>query len=259
MNELSYVIFFSLVGGLFSLVGGILLLNNRFTQRFLTHYATPFAAGSLLAAVFLDLLVEGSEKIVTKDLMSAVLVGIVVFFFIEHYIRWFHHHHIEDESEKQKNAVPINMLIFGDAVHNTLDGVAIAAAFLISVPTGIVTAIVVALHEIPQEIGDFGIMFKSGLSKSKIIVINVLCSLTTLITAVIVYVLGSDDAIPEGWLLGLSAGFLLYLAMSDIIPSIHHEEKTSSKHFGFAKNTGMLMLGIVITAIVIHIAHSVTE
>lgn len=259
MENLSLLIIFSLVGGLFSLLGGVLLLANKSTQKFLINFATPFAAGSLLAAVFLDLLVEGAEKIEVADLLQATLVGIIIFFFVEHYIRWFHHHHEEDEKQKSRNIVPTNMLIFGDAVHNMLDGVAIAAAFLVSAPTGIVTAMVVAMHEIPQEIGDFGLMLKNGLSKPKVLFVNILCSLTTLFSAVIVYVLGSDEVIPEGWLLGLSAGFLLYLAMSDVIPSIHHEDKTDKKQFGFIKNTGVLLLGVIVTAVLINVAHRIIE
>lgn len=259
MENLSLVVVFSLVGGLLSLLGGVLLLSNKSTQKFMLNFATPFAAGSLLAAVFLDLLVEGSEKIEVASLLQATLVGIIIFFFVEHYIRWFHHHHEEDEKHKNKKMVPTNMLIFGDAIHNMLDGVAIAAAFLVSVPTGIVTALVVALHEIPQEMGDFGLMLKNGLSKPKVLFVNILCSLTTVFSAVIVYVLGSDEIIPEGWLLGLSAGFLLYLAMSDVIPSIHHEDKTDKKQFGFIKNTSVLLLGVIVTAVLIQIAHQITE
>lgn len=246
-----YVVIFSILGGLFSLIGGLLLLGKNISANKLVTYATPFAAGSLLAAVFLDLLPEAAHVTELETVMIALLAGILLFFMAERFLHWFHHHHQHEDSDPS-----VNLIIVGDTLHNALDGVAIAAAFLISVPTGIVTALAVAAHELPQEIGDFGLLLAKGVARKKVIVINVMSSLATTVTAVIVYALGSTQNLPIGVFLGLSAGFLLYIAMSDIIPEIH--ERTSSKKL-FDWQPVMLILGVVIVAVAINLSHSYLE
>ena len=130
MATYSQVIFFSLVGGLFSLIGGIAMLSNKKLAQVLAAYGLPFAAGALLAAVFLDLLVDGIEESSASIVMTSALVGIFIFFFAERFLRWFHHHHSHEKKDPS-----ISLIIVGDIMHNALDGVAIAAAFLVSVPT----------------------------------------------------------------------------------------------------------------------------
>ncbi|NBU34305.1 ZIP family metal transporter [bacterium] len=245
-----HVIFFSLIGGVFSLIGGALLLSKQSSARALAKYATPFAAGALLAAVFLDLLTDGIKESATDVVMWSVLLGIALFFFLERFLRWFHHHH-EHENEQKDHRT--GMIIIGDTLHNALDGVAIAASFLISVPTGIVTTIAVAAHEIPQEIGDFGLLLSRGLSRKKVLLVNVMSALSTVVLAVITFALGSADKLPLGVLIGVSAGFLLYIAMSDLIPSIH-EESPHKKLFDWRPL--LFLLGIAVVATAIQIAHS---
>lgn len=227
MANYGHIIFFSLIGGLFSLLAGALLLSRERTALALAKYATPFAAGALIAAVFFDLLSEGVVETPVKTLMISTVVGITLFYFMERFIHWFHHHHREDEgknvSKHHDSSLPL--IIAGDTVHNALDGVAIAAAFLISVPTGIVTTIAVAAHEIPQEIGDFGLMLHKGLSRAKALLVNALSALSTTVMAVITFAVGSAEKLPMGVLIGLSAGFLLYIAMSDVIPELHQHDK----------------------------------
>ena len=244
-----HVIFFSLVGGVFSLIGGVLLLSRQKTAQALAKYATPFAVGALLAAVFLDLLTDGLEESSTTTVMWSVLVGIALFFFLERFLRWFHHHH---EHENDQTDHRVGMIIIGDTLHNALDGIAIAASFLISVPTGIVTTIAVAAHEIPQEIGDFGLLLSRGLSRKKVLFVNVFSALATVALAVITFALGSADKLPLGALIGVSAGFLLYIAMSDLIPSIH-EESSHKKLFDW--RPVLFVLGIATVAIAIQLAH----
>jgi len=222
-----HILFFSLIGGLLSLLIGALLLSRQNTARGMARYATPFAAGALLGAVFFDLLRDGVEEAPIQTLMVSVVVGIVVFYFMERFIHWFHHHHREDEgtavSEHHDATLPL--IIVGDTLHNALDGVAIAASFLISVPTGIVTTIAIAAHEIPQEIGDFGLMLHKGLSRSKALLVNALSAVATTVMALITFAIGSADKLPLGVIIGLSAGFLLYIAMSDVMPELHNHDK----------------------------------
>lgn len=247
------VIFFSLIGGVFSLIGGVFLLSRKKSAEMLAKYATPFAAGALLAAVFLDLLKEGIEKSPVDTVLIATLAGILLFFTAERFLRWFHHHH---EHEDKKSDPSISLIITGDTLHNALDGVAIASAFLISVPTGIVTTLAVAAHEIPQEIGDFGLLLSKGMSKLKVLLVNVFSALATVLAAVITFALGSEDKLPVGVLLGLSAGFLLYIAMSDIIPTIH--AKTSKQPLLNIQPL-LLLIGVAVVGLAINLAHSYIE
>ncbi len=248
MATLGHVIIFSLIGGLLSLIGGVLLLRKKRTTKLLAEYATPFAAGALLAAVFLDLFKEGMHETDQHDgMIIAALVGILVFFFAERFLRWFHHHHQHGSEDPS-----IPLIIAGDTIHNAMDGVAIAASFLISVPTGIVTTIAVAAHEIPQEIGDFGLLLHKGMSKKKVLLVNALSALATTAMAVIIFLLGDAESLPLGVLLGLSAGFLLYIAMSDIIPTIH--EQASNKK-AIELQPVLLLLGVVVVALSIQLSH----
>lgn len=247
MTTFAYVLLFSFLGGVVSLAGAVMLLRKESIAHKLAFYATPFAAGALLAAVFLDLLKEGLEEASVDVVLIAALIGILLFFFAERFLRWFHHHH---QHEKSDPAVPL--IVAGDTLHNALDGVAIAAAFLVSIPTGIVTTIAVAAHEIPQEIGDFGLLLKKGVTRKKVLLINFLSALATVVAAVITYLLGDADKLPVGFLLGISAGFLLYIALSDIIPLLH--EDTDHKKI-FDIQSVLLVVGLVTVALSITLAH----
>lgn len=249
MSTFEYIVLFSLIGGILSLVGGFLLLSNRKHADLLARYATPFSGGALLAAVFLDLLPEGIEVGSAETVLLATLGGILVFFIAEGFLQWFHHHHVHsDHSHDPK----VSLIIVGDTLHNALDGVAIAASFMISIPTGIVTTIAIATHEIPQEIGDFGLLLSKGLSRKKVLLANLLSAVATVIAAIITYLIGRDDGLPIGVLLGLSAGFLLYIALSDIIPTIHSRKNNKS---GFKLQAFLLLLGALIVGLVTNLAH----
>jgi zinc and cadmium transporter len=241
------VIFFSLIGGLISLIGGILMLSRRRLADVLADYGTPLAAGALIAAVFLDLLKDGIEEAAADVVLVSALVGIVLFFFAERFLHWFHHHHQHEDADPSKS-----LIIIGDILHNALDGVAIAAAFLVSVPTGIVTTIAVAAHEIPQEIGDFGLLLAKGMSRKRVLLVNVVSSLATTVMAVLTFALGSAEKLPIGVLLGISAGFLLYIALSDIIPTIH---ESAPKHKLFDIRPLLLLVGVLFVAGSISVAH----
>ena len=251
MANYGHIIFFSLIGGIFSLIGGFLLLSRKKTAEGLAKYATPFAAGALIAAVFLDLLKEGAEQADINSVLLATVTGIVIFFFAERFFHWFHHP--RPHKDKSRDA-SVNLIVIGDTLHNALDGIAIAAAFLISVPTGIVTTFAVAAHEIPQEIGDFGILLSKGMKRSEDLIVNVISALATTITAVITFTLGSEQGLPLGWLIGISAGFLLYIAMSDLIPTIH-ESSTNKKLFDLKPL--LLLLGVVSVGLAIEFAHRI--
>ena len=248
MSLFAYIIIFSILGGIISLTVAVFLLASNTSAQKLAYFATPFAAGALLSAVFLDLLKEGVHEANAGDVLLAALFGILFFFFAERFLRWFHHHHQHGDTDPR-----VPLIIAGDTMHNALDGVAIAAAFLVSIPTGIVTTIAVAAHEIPQEIGDFGLLLNKGVRRRNVLLINLLSAFATVFAAALTYWLGSSDKLPLGILLGLSAGFLLYIALSDIIPSLHEHGERPPRFFDW--QPVMLILGVAIVAISIQLAH----
>jgi len=251
MATIGHILVFSLIGGVISLIGGALLISKKSTADKLARYATPFAGGALLAAVFLDLIKEGIEFGEASTVLYAALFGILFFFLLEGVFHGFHHHHEHpQQNNRSRNAW---LIVIGDTLHNALDGAAIAASFLVSVPTGIVTTIAVAAHEIPQEIGDFGLLLSKGMSRKKVLIVNIVSALSTVVMALITFSLGSDERLPIGVLLGLSAGFLLYIAMSDVIPAIH-EQYTNKKQFRI--QAALLIIGAVAVGLIIQITHT---
>jgi zinc and cadmium transporter len=241
------VVFFSLIGGLFSLIGGIILIKNKKTADGLAKYATPFAAGVLLAAAFTDLLPEAIHDNESQPILLAALFGLLGFFFLERFLSFFHHHHAEDAKSKSSSA----LIVIGDTLHNALDGVAIGAAFLISPSTGIVATIAVAAHEIPQEIGDFGLLLKNGMKKGKVILVNVLSALATTIAAVLTFGLANQDSSYVPFLLAITAGFFIYIAASDIIPGIHDASKSAMTDI----RPWLLLLGALLIMVISPLAH----
>lgn len=246
LSTLAYILFFTLVGSVFSLIGGVLLLFNEKKTLKYSHFLAAFAAGTLLGTVFFDLLPEAIEEAEhvsnefgqTINIFLWTLLGFLCFFLIERFIHWFHHHQHEYTDEIVKPTVPL--IIAGDSVHNFIDGVVIASTFLVSIPLGIVTTLAVAAHEIPQEIGDFGILLHKGMRRKKIILVNVLSALTALLGALIAYWLGERIEASLPILLSITAGFFIYIAASDLIPEIHHENRK-----GFALvETSLIFLGV---------------
>ncbi len=242
------VIFFSLVGGVFSLIGGLLLIRNKKTADGLAKYATPFAAGVLLAAAFTDLLPEALHDDEPRAVLIAALSGLLAFFILERYLRFFHHHHEHSSNNRSSSS----LIIIGDTLHNALDGIAIGAAFLVSPGTGIIAAIAVALHEIPQEIGDFGLLLKNGMKKQRVVLVNVLSALATTVTAVVTYAVGDSENNFMPYLLALTAGFFIYIAASDIIPEIHDKLETRKRDI----RPWLLIFGAVLVIVVSPIAHN---
>lgn len=249
MSTLTYVILFSVGGGLISLVGGLLLLSKGSWAHKFAAYATPFAAGALLAAVFFDLLPEGVEVAPPNTVFTSAVVGILVFFLLERWLHFFHHHRHGHSADKDPNRF---LVIAGDTLHNAVDGVVIAAGFLVSIPTGIATTLAVVAHEIPQEIGDFGLLLSKGMSRVKVVWANILTALATVVTAVVTYLVGSSEQLPLGVLLGVSAGFLLYIAMSDVIPTLLPHKQ---RHKLFDTSAILLFAGVLVVGVAIRLAH----
>jgi zinc and cadmium transporter len=197
-----------------------------------------YAVGALLGAVFLDLLPHVFERGGNASASAAtILAGILAFFILEKLLLWRHSHGDEgDEGEEGAGHGHHHgfdsgrsgwMIIIGDAFHNFTDGIIIAAAFLADIQVGIVTALAIIAHEIPQEIGDFLILLHSGFSKRKALLLNLLSSLATFIGALLGYAALSqlEQWIPA--LLAIACASMLYIAVADLIPGLHRRAELS--------------------------------
>lgn len=227
MNLLTYILVFNLLGSIISLLGGVLLLTKGKFAYKIAPYLSAFAAGTLLGTVFFDLLPEavseGKSGISVQWVFLITLFGILFFFVLERLLHWFHHHGFEEHAIKEKPIIPL--IVAGDTVHNFIDGVAIAATFASSIPLGIITTLAVGIHEIPQEIGDFGVMLKNGLSRGRVLWVNVLSAVASFGGALLAFYFGSQVQGLATIFLSVSAGFFLYISLSDLIPEIHSENK----------------------------------
>lgn len=247
MSTLTYILIFTLLGSVISLIGGFILLFKASIAHKVSHFLSAFAAGTLLGVAFFDLLPESlhemehllEEGVVSEEIniFFWVLVGILIFFLLERFI----HHHDNNPDEKEKKAI-IPMIIIGDTLHNFIDGVAIAATFLISVPLGVVTTLAVAAHEIPQEIADFGLMISKGVKRSKILWINLISSLAALIGAMLTFIHHDKVEILLPVILSITSGFFIYIALTNLIPEIHSRENKKTAFW----ETVILFAGVAV-------------
>ena len=235
----------TLAGSVISLIGGILLLRAKKRRETAILLTLPFGAGALLAAAFFDLLPEAFDEGEPQTLLLWTLFGFTLFFVLERTASWFHHHHEHDKGHQ--NAQQRSLIIIGDIMHNAIDGLAIAAAFLVSIPTGIITALAVSAHEIPKELGTFALLLSRGWKGRKVIIANLATALATLVTALLVYYLGTDAHLPVGPLLALTAGFFIYVAASDIIPEIHEQPRRTGTIQAAMLVGGIVVVGTVVT------------
>lgn len=243
-SDVLSLVFWLLVGGVFSLAGGVVLLifKNRVEKYVLEM--TSFAAGVMVVVATMDLLPEAYGSGDVKMVSSFVLAGSLFLFFLERFSLWFHHHH-----SPHNGGINITSVWLGDSFHNAIDGVAIGAAFLVEPKLGIATAIAVAAHELPQEIADFSLYISSGFSRARTFFLNLFSSFATLVAGVLMYFLGSMISGIETYLLALTAGMFMYIALADLIPELHH---TTAKKEVF-RQTIAFVVGILIALINIRI------
>ncbi len=218
---LEWIIASTIAVSLLSLVGAVVFYWREKLQEKILFASVSVATGTLLAAAFLDLLPEALEKSPAAELLPYTLLGIIVFFAIENLLSWHHHH----ATRKHKGEKPVGYLNFvGDGLHNFFDGAAIAAAYSISVPAGAAATLAIALHEVPQEIGDFGLLIYSGFSKTKAIAFNLLTALTAIAGALAFYY--GSQLVEKLEVIGLAftAGVFIYIAAVDLLPEFHREK-----------------------------------
>lgn len=248
MAELFEILVFVIVSGMIGLTGGLLLLRSSKLAHRLSFGIVAFAIGALLASAFLDFLPEALETGDSEVVFVGVLAGILVFFLIEKFLIW-HHHHTYGEKEHHH---PFNALVLiGDSIHNFIDGVILAAAFVVSPQIGVPAFIAIIMHEIPQEISDFGLLIRGGMRKSKVIMFNVISAAFSVLGAVIAYFFLTQIEGLLAPILAFAAGAFIYIASSDLIP----ETKRTVAMSRSALQIVLVVLGIAVVWYTGSVAH----
>jgi len=179
------------------------------------------SSGALLGGAFLHLLPEAIEEVgAGLDVFLTLLLGFCLFFVLEQFLHWHHQHNTQNQTIK-----PFSYLILiSDGFHNFIDGLVIAASFLVNAPAGIATTMAVGLHEIPQELGDFGVLIHGGMSKKKALFFNYISALTAIVGGIVGYFASAITEISIVYLLPFAAGHFIYISAADLIPEIKHRE-----------------------------------
>ena len=208
----------SLIGGFGGLLiaSGVLLIKDSIRTK-LVPWLVSYAVGALLGVSILGLLPTTLEQLPPQRVFATLLWGILLFFVLEKLVLW-RHCHVHDCEVHDGSVVPV---LVGDAFHNFVDGAVVAAAVMTSVPLGISTAVAVAAHEIPQEVGEFAILLNAGYARGKALLLNVLSATASAAGAVVAYL--AIDIVPQvlPYFLALAAASFLYVAMADLIPGLH--------------------------------------
>ena len=219
MQTYGAAISLSVLGSLGGLIAAsvFLLLGDNLRVR-LVPWAISYAVGTLLGVALLALLPQALETLPPPTALGTLLAGVLFFFLLEKLVLWRHCH---DEHECEVHSSAASLVIIGDAFHTFVDGAVIAAAVLTSVPLGITTAIAVAAHEIPQEVGDVAILLRAGYSRTRAFTLNLLSGIGGILGAIAM--LAASQSIPNllPYVLAFAAGNFLYIAMADLIPDLH--------------------------------------
>ena len=259
MSTLSWIILASFIGGVLSLLLAAMLTLN--TRAVWVTRLVSFAIGALLGAAFLNILPEAFERSTDPTQVTAlVLFGILLFFLLEKLVLWRHCHLEDCEVHDPVHGVPGTipptvsskqthehdhgrsgmMIMIGDTFHNFVDGILIAAAFMVDVQLGIVTSIAIIAHEIPQEAGDFIILLNSGYTRRAAFMMNLLSSFATLVGGVLAYYMLNKLDFLILPLLGLASASMIYVALSDLIPGLHKRPEIDAT----AQQVTLILLGI---------------
>jgi zinc and cadmium transporter len=241
---LLWIIGSSVMGSIGAVLGAAAILAfPPSLRRSLVPVLVSYATGTLLGAAFIGMIPASLSGAPARMVSATVLAGIVLFFMFEKYVLWRHCHHEQCEVHGRAGA----LILVGDAFHNFVDGVVIAAAFLTSVPLGVAAALAVIAHEVPQEIGDFAILLDSGYSGARALPLNTLSSVATLPGALVGYfwLAEARDLVP--YILALSAASFIYIATADLVPELHRQVAP-----GAALRQLVLLLAGIATIILLH-------
>jgi zinc and cadmium transporter len=261
MSLLLWIISFTVLGGALSALAASLFLFAPARRRAaLLPHLVSFATGALLGAALLGLLPHAVQSAGVEGVHSVgltLLFGILVFFLLEKFVLWRHCHvevceghedtptHAHTHgivTDVQRDAASARLILMGDSFHNVLDGVLIAAAFMTDVHLGIVSAIAVIVHEIPQEVGDLAILLNGGMSRKKALALNLITSLTSVIGGTIAYFALGTALRFLPYAIALAASSFIYIAVADLIPGLHRRVDPGSG----AKQLALISLGVAL-------------
>ena len=226
-----------LLVSLVSLVGVFTLSLNVERLERIVFLLVSFAVGAMLGGALIHLIPRSFAALGDSTASLLVLAGVLAFFVLEKFLHWRHDHGVAVSAAELEVAAALDveptpvkpfamMNLVGDAAHNLLDGMVITAAYLVSIPTGMVTTVAVMLHEIPQEIGDFGVLVYGGFEPKKALLYNFLSGLAAVIGALLALLIGSQVEGFADYLLPITAGSFIYIAGSDLIPELNHHHST---------------------------------
>lgn len=222
-----------------------LAIKENQLEKYL-FFLVSLSAGALMGGAFLHLLPEASEEIEADKLYLAVLFSFIFFFLVEKILCWRHCH---------KGGCEVHTFgylnLFGDSIHNFIDGLIIAGSYLTNFQLGIITSVAVALHEVPQEIGDFGVLLYSGFERKKALIANFLVALTAVLGGIVGYLLSFNSQKIIPYLLPLAAGGFIYISASDLMPELRKEKSLKKSLVSF----GIFLLGILIMYLLKYIGH----
>jgi zinc and cadmium transporter len=222
-----------------SLIGIIFIWVTETKLKTLFTYFVSFAVGGLLGDTFLHLMPQMIETGFTTETALVLIGGILVSFMVERFLQW-RHCHVPTSKEHPHSFAYMNL--FGDSIHNLIDGLIIGGSYLVSIPLGVATTIAIVFHEIPQELGDFSVLIYGGIHKKKALMFNFLTALTAVIGVVIALALGSLSQNATLLLVPFAAGNFIYIAGSDLIPELRKDEPEPKKS---ALQLISLVLGVV--------------
>ena len=226
---LLYILGSTFLISLIAFVGALTLVLKENLLRKILSILVSLSAGALIGGAFLHLLPEAILKVdaapdIILNIFLYLLFGFCLFFILEQFISWHHHHHTCHDGDC--GIKPFSYLILiSDGIHNFIDGLIIAGSFVINPTVGIVTTLAVALHEIPQELGDFGVLVYGGFDKTKALILNLISALTAVLGGLIGYFLSARIEGLAVYILPFAAGTFIYIAASDLIPEIKSDEK----------------------------------
>jgi zinc and cadmium transporter len=222
-----------------SLIGIIFIWVTESKLKKIFTYLVSFAVGGLLGDVFLHLMPEMIETGFATETALVLIGGILVSFMVERFFQW-RHCHVPTSKEHPHTFAYMNL--FGDSIHNFIDGLIIGGSYLVSIPLGVATTIAIVFHEIPQELGDFSVLIYGGIHKKKALMFNFLTAITAVIGVVIALALGSLSESATLLLVPFAAGNFIYIAGSDLIPELRKDEPEPKKS---ALQLISLVLGVV--------------
>ncbi|HSN52729.1 MAG TPA: ZIP family metal transporter [Woeseiaceae bacterium] len=239
---LGWITGFALLGSLGAIgAAALFLLFPENVRRFIVPSLISYATGTLLGAAFLGMIPAALGQAAARTVMTTVLAGMVLFFVLEKLVLWRHSH--DEHCDARGSAGPL--ILFGDSLHNFVDGVVIAVAFMTSLPLGIATSMAVIAHEIPQEVGEFAILLDAGYSRTKALLLNALSASMTLPGGILAWfwLAGTQQAVP--YVLALSAASFIYIATADLIPSLNKPQTAAASAWQFV----LLVTGIATIAL----------